>query len=292
MRIAVCQVNSRDDRAANLAAAHRAARSGRRAGADFAVLPEYVDYLGPADGEPKPEPVDGEFAAFFADAARRYGMWVLAGSFHETGPDARTPTTPRSSSTASGRWPRRTARSTSSTSTSPSGSAYQESRPWRPARPVTVDVDGVRVGLTICYDLRFPELYRQLADRRRPGAAGAGRVHHAHRAGPLGGAAAGPGDREPVLRGRRRTERRPRSRARAASAAAWSSIRGARWWPRPSTGSACVGRPRPRPAGPHPAGAAQPGQPPPAEPRRASVAVDGQLSPWSTRGRPIRCGDR
>jgi predicted amidohydrolase len=30
--------------------------------------------------------------------------------------------------------------------------------------PVTVDVDGVRVGLSICYDLRFPELYRRLAD--------------------------------------------------------------------------------------------------------------------------------
>jgi predicted amidohydrolase len=30
--------------------------------------------------------------------------------------------------------------------------------------PVTVDVEGVRVGLSICYDLRFPELYRRLAD--------------------------------------------------------------------------------------------------------------------------------
>ena len=46
-----------------------------------------------------------------------------------------------------------------------------------------------------------------------PGAGGAGRVHGAHRAGPLGGAAAGPGDREPVLRGGGRPDRRPRSRA-------------------------------------------------------------------------------
>ena len=43
------------------------------AGADLAVLPEYVDYLGPAAGQPKPETIDGEFASFFADAARRAG---------------------------------------------------------------------------------------------------------------------------------------------------------------------------------------------------------------------------
>jgi len=56
-------------------------------GADLAVLPEYVDYLGRAEGAPKPEPIDGEFATFFASAAQELGINVLAGSFHETGPD-------------------------------------------------------------------------------------------------------------------------------------------------------------------------------------------------------------
>src|ERR671928_1544244 len=91
MRVAMCQLNARADRSANLRAAHGLLRRAAQAGADLAVLPEYVDYLGPADGAPKPEPVDGEFAAFFADAARELGIWVHAGSFHEVGPDpART----------------------------------------------------------------------------------------------------------------------------------------------------------------------------------------------------------
>ena len=51
------------------------------------MLPEYVDFLGTAEAAPAPEPVDGEFAAFFAQAARELGIWVHAGSFHETGPD-------------------------------------------------------------------------------------------------------------------------------------------------------------------------------------------------------------
>ena len=73
MRVAVCQLNARDDRAANLAAARELLERAAAAGADLAVLPEYVDYLGPGAGAPKPEPVDGEFAAFFADGRARAG---------------------------------------------------------------------------------------------------------------------------------------------------------------------------------------------------------------------------
>ena len=87
MRIAVCQVNSRDDRDSNLKAARALLQRAADAGADLAVLPEYVDYLGRASGEPKPESITGEFSTFFADAARDLGLWVHAGSFHEIGPD-------------------------------------------------------------------------------------------------------------------------------------------------------------------------------------------------------------
>ena len=76
MRVAVCQVNSRHDRAANLAVAHGLLERAAQDGTDLAVLPEYIDYLGPADGEPKPEAADGEFATFFArrgTAARHVG---------------------------------------------------------------------------------------------------------------------------------------------------------------------------------------------------------------------------
>jgi deaminated glutathione amidase len=164
MRVAMCQLNARDDRAENLRVARALLDRARAAGADLAVLPEYVDYLGPAAGAPKPEPVDGEFAAFFADAARELGMWVHAGSFHEAGPS-----------------PERTfntsllfSRDGSLTAVYrkihlydveiPGRVSYHESRSVAPgAETVVAPVEGFELGLSICYDLRFPELYRRLA---------------------------------------------------------------------------------------------------------------------------------
>jgi len=91
-------------------------------------------------------------------------MWVLAGSFHETGPDeSHTFNTSlvfdRSGSLAA------TYRKIHLFDIDiPGRASYQESDSVAPGdQVVTVDIDGVRVGLTICYDLRFPELFRQLA---------------------------------------------------------------------------------------------------------------------------------
>jgi deaminated glutathione amidase len=164
MRVAVCQVNSRADRARNLAVAVDLLDRAAAGGADLAVLPEYVDYLGPAAGQPKPEDVDGEFAATFSDAARRLGMWVLAGSFHEVGPD------PDRTYNTSLVFDRSGARQAVYRKIHlydvdmPGRVSHRESARVAPGeQPVVIDVDGVRVGLSICYDLRFPELYRHLA---------------------------------------------------------------------------------------------------------------------------------
>ncbi len=164
MRVAVCQVNSREDRDANLAAAHELLVKAAQAGADLAVLPEYVDYLGPAAGEPKPETVDGEFAASFAGAARRHRMWIVAGSFHETGPDEQHTHNTSLVFDRDGALAATYRKIHLFDIDIPDRVAYQESRTVAPgADCVTVGVDGVEVGLSICYDLRFPELYRRLA---------------------------------------------------------------------------------------------------------------------------------
>jgi predicted amidohydrolase len=164
MRVAVCQLNSRDDRKANLTAAGELLARAAAAGADFAVLPEYVDYLGRSAGQPAPEPVDGEFGAFFAEAARRLGIWVLAGSFHEVGPD------PEHTYNTSLVFDRTGALAATYRKIHlydveiPGRVSYLESRSVAPgSEPVVVPVEGVPVGLSICYDLRFPELYRHLA---------------------------------------------------------------------------------------------------------------------------------
>ncbi|BBH66520.1 hydrolase [Actinoplanes sp. OR16] len=164
MRVAVCQLNSREERAVNLTVARELLERAAAGGAELAVLPEYVDFLGRSADAPKPEPVDGEFGAFFAQAARELGIWVHAGSFHEIGPD-----------------PDRTFNT--SLVFAPDGGlaavyrkihlydveiagrvSYQESRTVAPGRETVVaPVNGVPLGLSICYDLRFPELYRALA---------------------------------------------------------------------------------------------------------------------------------
>ena len=129
------------------------------------MLPEYIDYLGPADGAPKPSRLDGEFAAFFADG--RPGAGDLGA--RRLVPRGR-PGRERTYNTSlvfdrggrAGRAP--TARSTCTTWRSPAGSPTRSRASVAPGdETVVADVDGVPVGLSICYDLRFPELYRRLA---------------------------------------------------------------------------------------------------------------------------------
>jgi deaminated glutathione amidase len=163
MRVAMCQLNSRDDRPANLKVARDLLGRAADAGADLAMLPEYVDYLGRSSGEPAGEPTDGEFASFFAEAARDLGMWVHAGSFHEAGPDGRTYNTSLVFD-RTGRLAAAYRKIHLFDVEIPGRVAMRESeRIAAGSAVVAVDVEGVRVGLTICYDLRFPELYRRLA---------------------------------------------------------------------------------------------------------------------------------
>jgi predicted amidohydrolase len=164
MRVAVCQLNSRADRSANLDVARDLLARAAAAGADLAVLPEYTDYLGPGEGMPAPEPLDGSYAKWFGQIAAEHRMWVVAGSFHERGSgDARTFNTSLVFDRAGE--PQAAYRKIHLYDVEiPGRVSYQESRSVAPGdRPVVVDVDGVRVGLSICYDLRFPELYRRLA---------------------------------------------------------------------------------------------------------------------------------
>ncbi len=164
MRVAVCQLNARDDMPANLAVARDLLGRAAAAGADLAVLPEFTDYLGPADGVPKPEGLDGQYCTFFAEAARELGMWVLAGSFHEVSDD------PALSHNTSPLFDRAGSLVAAYRKIHlydveiPGRVSYLESATIAPGKETVVaDVEGVRVGLSICYDLRFPELYRRLA---------------------------------------------------------------------------------------------------------------------------------
>jgi len=69
MRVAVCQLNSREDRAENLRVARDLLERAAAAGADLAVLPEYVDYLGPGKTAPAPA-TDGDIKSIVVDRLR------------------------------------------------------------------------------------------------------------------------------------------------------------------------------------------------------------------------------
>lgn len=167
MRIAVLQVNSRDDKAENIRVALELLDRAGRAGADVAVLPEYVDFLGAKEaGLAAAEPIPGPTSETFAARARALGIWVLAGSIRETGPD---PDHSYNTSLLFNRQGEIVAkyRKIHLYDVEITGSvSARESATISPGDEiVTADIEGHTVGLTVCYDLRFPELYRALALR-------------------------------------------------------------------------------------------------------------------------------
>ena len=91
------------------------------------------------------------------------------------------------------------------------GRTYRESDTRgarRGDRPVRRRADGVELGMSICYDLRFPELLSHPRRARRARPRAAGRLHARDDARPLGDAAARASDREPGVRDRGQSGRR------------------------------------------------------------------------------------
>src|SRR3954471_16720509 len=165
MRAAAVQLNARADKAANL---EKADRLVRRAAADAAppvVLPEKWTAIGTGhDLRAAAEPLGGEASAWAADTARELGIDLVAGSISERldgeeklrntslhyGPDGEL---------------KAAYRKIHMFDVEINGVEYLESEHEDPGDEavLTASTDGVEIGLTVCYDLRFPELYRLLA---------------------------------------------------------------------------------------------------------------------------------
>lgn len=167
MRIAVIQMNSGDDKAANIEQARRlVAEAVREDRPDMVALPEVWAHMGGssqarrASGETLP---GGPAWTALADMAREHGIFVHGGSIFERDGEALYNTTLAFDRT--GAEIARYRKIHRFDITTPDGREYRESRlVGRGEEIVTFDAEGVRVGCSICYDVRFGELYRRLAE--------------------------------------------------------------------------------------------------------------------------------
>jgi predicted amidohydrolase len=168
LRAAAVQLQSTNDTARNLEAADRLTRAAAADGADLVVLPERLDLRGSAqDYAARAETLEESRAIAWATrTAAELGIDLVAGSIAErrdghdrvantsvhVGPDGEL---------------KAVYRKIHMFDVEVGGVEYRESEHSEPADEIVLSetAQGVKLGLTICYDLRFPELYRILALR-------------------------------------------------------------------------------------------------------------------------------
>jgi predicted amidohydrolase len=171
LRVAAVQLNSREEKTANVAAAEAAIVEAAEAGAQLIVLPELWTYLGREErARANAETIPGAVTERLGALARRYGVTLHGGSMLEVEAGAATETKPFNTAVlfdASGALVARY-RKIHLFDAAPrdSDEPYRESATTRAGDEiVAADVDGLHLGLATCYDLRFPELFRALALR-------------------------------------------------------------------------------------------------------------------------------
>jgi deaminated glutathione amidase len=167
LRVACVQLTSRSDKAANLEKTEQLVTKAAATGADLVVLPEKWNAIG--DGEALDAAAEtletGESVAAMADWARTHGISLVGGSITERR-EGREKLSNTSVVFDSGGSIVGIYRKIHLFDVDVGGHVYRESDAEEPGdEPVVVDVEGWRAGLTVCYDVRFPELYRILALR-------------------------------------------------------------------------------------------------------------------------------
>jgi predicted amidohydrolase len=166
MRAAVVQMDSNSERERNLATADALVRAAVQDGAVLVALPEHFELRGhPHDYEREAEPLDSSRAVAWARAlAAELGIDLIAGSFCE-----RREGHEKISNTSVHVGPagelKGVYRKVHLFDVTVGETAYRESDSDEPGDELvtTEAADGTKIGLSVCYDVRFPELYRILA---------------------------------------------------------------------------------------------------------------------------------
>jgi len=166
-RVAAIQMTSGHLVAENLTAAGKLLRAAKDAGAAIACLPENFAFIGMRDADKvKVAETDGDgpVQAFLQDTARELGLWILAGTINiRSGTGGRVANSSLLLDNAGKRVARYDKIHMFDVSIPDRNEQYRESTHVAPGRrTVTADTPAGRLGLSVCYDVRFPELYRDL----------------------------------------------------------------------------------------------------------------------------------
>ncbi len=166
MRVAAVQLSSSADRARNLAAADRLTRAAAADGASLIVLPEKWTAMGSEeDMRAAAEPLEGGPSVRWArELARELQIDLLAGSILELVPGQEKLANTSVHVAPSGEI-RAVYRKIHMFDVEVGGRVYRESELEEPGEEIVLShtAGGQALGLSVCYDLRFPELYRILA---------------------------------------------------------------------------------------------------------------------------------
>src|SRR5580700_1335888 len=171
MRVAVVQLNSQEEIIENLSRVRHWVAQAAAEGAKLICLPENFAFMGEeAKKRGLAERVDGAFPGpilgALAECATKHGVWVLGGGMPERSDDEARPFNTCILLDPSGGVVAAYRKVHLFDVTLPDGTSYRESAATSPgAEALTAEVLGTRVGLSICYDVRFPELYRRLVDQ-------------------------------------------------------------------------------------------------------------------------------
>jgi predicted amidohydrolase len=164
LRVSVVQLRSTEDEGANLTRIEELVRRAANDGAEVVFLPENATWLRIGD-EPNPGHVVGESAtlAALAAMARHHSLSLAVGSTLVAGGPGELPTNTSLVYSPDGELRARYDKIHLFAVDLDADTSFDERRHIRAGgTPVTCDIAGTRVGLTICYDLRFPALYQAL----------------------------------------------------------------------------------------------------------------------------------
>jgi deaminated glutathione amidase len=172
MRAAVIQLSSQDDVTKNLERTRALVGEAARAGAELVALPENFAFMGEEAGkrevaEHVEDGARGPITTALSAAAREHGVWIVAGGMPEASGDVARPYNTSLLVAPDGRIAARYRKIHLFDVDLPDGTKHLESGATSAgSQPVVSDIETAsaraKLGMTICYDLRFPELYRSL----------------------------------------------------------------------------------------------------------------------------------